>query len=103
MIDLEWKTVSEFPQREWHPTAIARGMDIKWEPTPKCPICGEEMDWLDTVLSPELYRLYICHNDKCDGKNLIYNDRKGQEHIEAGDPSGHYLSPTRQERRRVGE
>lgn len=69
--------------------------DLKWEPTPKCPECGEEMDWLDTVLEP-LYRLYVCHNDECDGKNLVYNDRKGQEHIEAGDPSGHYQVPRKE-------
>ena len=58
---------------------------------PECPECGEELDWLDKVVSKatgESFHLYICHNEDCVGVNLIYNDRSGV--MEGGDPSGCY-------------
>ena len=58
----------------------------------ECPECGEELDYLDTIINKMTnrieYRLYICHNDECVGRDLIYNDRN--EYPESGDPSGCY-------------
>lgn len=58
----------------------------------KCPECDREMDFLDTIIDRNtgrvLYRLYICHNDECVGRDTIYNDKGSC--LQEGDPSGCY-------------
>ena len=57
-----------------------------------CPICGEELDLLDTVTNMITgkveYCLYVYHNSRCSGENIIYNDRTG--YLQEGDPTGFY-------------
>jgi len=57
-----------------------------------CPICEEELDFLDTIVKKSTgnveYYLYICHNSECSGENIIYNDRMG--YPQEGDLSGLY-------------
>ena len=57
-----------------------------------CPSCGEELEYLDTIIKKRIgrtiYTLFICHNEDCEEYESIWND--AGRNLELGDPVGLY-------------
>ena len=67
-------------------------MNVGSPSEPECPECDQEMDFLDTISNRrtgKVYRLWVCHNEDCEGYGGIWNDAQEGE-LRSGDPAGLY-------------